>query len=251
MVCWQYFLLLSLLVTCCRDGYWNIRASVHASVIQIFPPGASHQTAMHQNLTEPVSRPRIIALLLLLVVTLQCSAGSRGPPWRWSSSTASLWACTNPARTRAFATKSAKCWRFVMLLHRCFIIFDTLLMPTFNESFQIIDDVIYVYFVAEMLIKMVSIKDAFFVEFTDFYHCYRLRLVWLEKVAIYKRPGTSWIASLWSLGKIHAIVYHIGLYKIWQCNGEILFSALLWSVLLLKEELKNIISHWTFNFDRL
>ena len=35
-------------------------------------------------------------------------------------------------------------------------------MPTFNESFQIIDDVIYVYFVAEMLIKMVSIKDAFF-----------------------------------------------------------------------------------------
>ena len=34
-----------------------------------------------------------------------------------------------------------------------------------NESFQIIDDVIYVYFVAEMLIKMVSIKDAFFVEF--------------------------------------------------------------------------------------
>ena len=121
-----HFLLLSLLVTCCRDGYWNIRASVHASVIQIFPPGASHQTAMHQNLTEPVSRPRIIALLLLLIVTSQCSAGSRGPPWRWSSSTASLWACTNPARTQAFATKSAKCWRFVMLLHRCFIIFDAL-----------------------------------------------------------------------------------------------------------------------------
>ena len=63
-----------------------------------------------------------------------------------------------------------------MFLHRCFIIFDTLLMPTFNESFQIIDDVIYVYFVAEMLIKMVSIKDAFFVEFTDFYHCQLLQI---------------------------------------------------------------------------
>ena len=48
----------------------------------------------------------------------------------------------------------------------------------------------------------------------EFYHCCRLRLVWLEKVAICKKPGTSWIASLWSLGKIHAIVYHIGLWPI-------------------------------------
>ena len=65
--------LFNMVFICCRDGYWNIRASVHASVIQIFPPGASNQTTMHQNLTEPVSRPRIIALLLLLVVTLHCN----------------------------------------------------------------------------------------------------------------------------------------------------------------------------------
>ena len=110
-----------------------------------------------------------------------------------------------------------------------------------NESFQIIDDVIYVYFVAEMLIKMVSIKDAFFllnslsfITVADCAWCGWKRLLFarnLEQVGLLH-------CGLWVRYMQLFITLAYGLYKILQCSGKILIPALLWSgsVLFLKKE---------------
>lgn len=64
---------------------------------------------------------------------------------------------------------------------------------------QIIDDVIYVYFVAEMLIKMVRYLESYDINFMRINYS-RLHWELLGRDVISRRLGTSSIASLLYLG---------------------------------------------------